>query len=97
MKTGKWITFGLALALAGLMTWTGSTWAQGAGPGGPPDQTGRGQGRGQGSSGQAYCPNYPGQRNCPYGQANPQGPRGPRGKGAKAPVTAAPSQPEANR
>jgi hypothetical protein len=102
MKLGKRRFLILALILAGVLLWANLSWAQGRGDGRGPwcqlnqgnqatQDTGPGQGRGWGRGrGNANCPNYPGNRNCPWGRgAKAQGFQGQQGPGQNAPNTPA--------
>ncbi len=96
MTRKNWLALGLALTLAGSLALGDLTWAQGRGGGPGPQcpayQGMPGQGQGQGPN-YTNCPNYPAHRNCPLGQANPQGPPGPRMGGPNPPAPLAPSPP----
>jgi hypothetical protein len=82
MKSHRWLTISVALALAGVMLWAAPTLAQGRGKG----QWGQGWGCGQGQGvGSNTCPNYPAYQTgqgtwCNNPQANIGG-RGPRSGG----------------
>jgi hypothetical protein len=82
MKSHRWLTIGVAFALAMVMLWAAPTLAQGPGKGQGWGCAGQGQGQGAGNN---TCPTYPAYQS---GQGNwynnPQantGRRGPRGGG----------------
>ena len=84
MKSYRWLTISVALALTVAMLWAVPTLAQGRGKGQGGQGWGCGQGQGQGA-GYNTCPNYPAyQRGQGPWCNNPQnntGGRGPRGGG----------------
>jgi hypothetical protein len=83
MKKSNWLTISLALALTGVMAWTGPVWAQpgpGGGPRGQGNQLRTGGGPGAGPWSGTCQVNPPGNPSCPmYGSGTTQTPRGRQG------------------
>jgi hypothetical protein len=70
--TRKWRVTGFALALAGVLTWGGLSWAQcgGYGPRHQGYQACQAGWQDCGGPGYANCPNYAGNSYCPQGYGN---------------------------